>query len=690
MLDQIGSRDQALEQHRAGLERTVDERTRELADARDVAESANRAKSDFLATMSHEIRTPMNGMLVMAELLAGTELPARQQRYAETIARSGPDAPHHHQRYPRHLQNRSRQAGTRTGQGADRDRHRGRPRPVLEKASSKNLDLAASIGPDVPAVIEADPVRLSQIVSNLVNNALKFTESGYVRVNVQRQGERLPRSGGAPLLRRGYGIGIAADKVDTIFEAFSQADQSTTRRFGGTGLGLSICQRLVGAMGGRIWVESAPGKGSQFKFTVAVHALEQAPPHAPGAGRNAIVALEAEASRAVLAETLAEAGYSVLPAGLGQSGAADLVFADPDWIEANAGTRRRAGERAIVICVAGVGNGKVDPLLAAGLADGVLGQPIASNRVREMLAAIAAGDLSSLLETRRSEPTAELPQLSGLSVLVADDSAVNREVVTEALSRLNARTRTVEDGQQALEAYKSGRFDIVLMDCSMPVMDGFAATRAIRAHESEAGVERTPIVALTAHVAGSAADSWRDAGMDDYLTKPFTMRSLSECLARCQPAGGWLRGSVEPLASDVDAAGNEGGPAGPLDADVLSSLRAIAGGSDTMLARIFCCSKSKETRTKGGEKTTKHSQSVEKNSRCIPKKQKTEICSNRQKKNNNNIQKHTRTQKKANRTTHQTSKTITVGDRHEQHREEKTTISSEAGQQNQTHKLHTT
>ncbi len=592
MLDQIGSRDQALEEHRAGLERTVDERTRELADARDVAESANRAKSDFLATMSHEIRTPMNGMLVMAELLAGTELPARQQRYAETIARSGQTL----------LTIINDILDISKIEAGKLELEQGRVsiatvvEDVLglfwEKASSKSLDLAATIGPDVPAVIEADPVRLSQILSNLVNNALKFTESGHVRLKVQRQAG--PERDDAQLLFsvEDTGIGIAADKVDAIFEAFSQADQSTTRRFGGTGLGLSICERLVGAMGGRIWVESTPGSGSQFKFTIPVRVLEDAPPQPFAAGRTAIVALDAEASRAVLVEALAESGYLVDGAARGQPGKADVVFAGADWIEANARPRNGAGELGTVICVAGVGNSKVDRLLAAGLAHGVLGQPVSSNRVREILAAAAAGTLSSLLETRRSEPAAELPELSGLSVLVADDSAVNREVVTEALSRLHARTSTVADGREALDAFKSGRFDIVLMDCSMPVMDGFAATRAIRAYETERGVARTPIVALTAHVAGSAADSWRDAGMDDYLTKPFTMRSLSECLARCRPAGGWLHGAIEPIANQNEATGEAGGEAadggtGPLDADVLKSLRAIASGSNAMLAKIF-------------------------------------------------------------------------------------------------------
>jgi two-component system sensor histidine kinase BarA len=432
-------------------------------------------------------------------------------------------------------------------------------------------------------------VRLSQILSNLVNNALKFTESGYVRISVSRESA----GNGSASLRfavEDTGIGISPDKIDHIFEAFSQADQSTTRRFGGTGLGLSICQRLVAAMGGRIRVESEPSKGSTFAFTLTAPVLEDSSPRNAGRGGSAIVAVEGAATRGVIESALLESVHSLATiesrAGADVA-AADIVFAGPEWIEAYAS--QGSSNRAAIICVAGVGNGKADRLLQSERAAGLLTQPVSSARVREIVAAIEAGTLASLGSARRADAAAALPELKPLSVMVADDSAVNREVVTEALARLNALTHTVEDGKQAVEAYKSQAFDVVLMDCSMPDMDGFAATRAIRKFEAETGRNRTPIVALTAHAAGTAADSWRVAGMDDYLTKPFTIRSLAECLARWQPkretAAQQQPPLVVPNADGMSAGGRADGPV--LDPDVLESLRTISGGNDAMLARIF-------------------------------------------------------------------------------------------------------
>jgi two-component system sensor histidine kinase BarA len=335
MLDQISSRDQALEEHRAGLERTVEVRTRELAVARDAAESANRAKSDFLATMSHEIRTPMNGMLVMAELLAGGELPPRQQRYAETIVRSGQTL----------LTIINDILDLSKIEAGKLELEQGRV-PVAtvvddviglfwERASTKNLDLAATIGPEVPAIIEADPVRLNQILSNLVNNALKFTETGHVALSVEVSGRA--SDGHAELLFSvaDTGIGIPADKVDHIFEAFSQADQSTTRRFGGTGLGLSICQRLVAAMEGRIWAESEVGKGSVFRFAIPAQVLQEPEPIPSGAGCTALLAVDGAATQVALAAELRRAGYQVTQSAAEASRlGANLVFAGPDFIEA--------------------------------------------------------------------------------------------------------------------------------------------------------------------------------------------------------------------------------------------------------------------------------------------------------------------------------------------------------------------
>ncbi len=589
MLDQIGRRDQALEDHRAGLERTVAERTRDLVVARDAAESANRAKSEFLATMSHEIRTPMNGMLVMAELLAGGELAQRPQRYAETIVRSGQTL----LTIINDILDLSKiEAGKlelETGRVDVETIVDDALSLFWERAASKSLDLAAEIDADVPPIIEGDPVRLSQIISNLVNNALKFTESGHVKVSIRQQ-DTDAESSALTFAVEDTGIGIPSDKVDHIFEAFSQADQSTTRRFGGTGLGLSICQRLVTAMGGRIWAESEEGRGSTFLFTVPARVLEAPTPATPAARGRALVMLDGDATRGVLASTLETYGYTVsVNAADAPLSEAVLIFASPDWVDAPAG---RAVD-APIICVAGVGDSKVERLLTARRCDAVLLQPVSSGRIRKILDAVRDGTLAELLEHRRGVTGPALPDLSSLHVLVADDSPVNREVVSEALARLNAQTTIVEDGAQAVDTFKQGGFDIVLMDCSMPVLDGFAATRAIRGYEAEMGLARTPVIALTAHVAGSTADSWRDAGMDDYLTKPFTMKSLSDCLAHFSPTD-VARMIDQPNPPDAEPAIRGTEPDAdamrvdaPLDAEVLGSLRAIAGGDPALLGRVF-------------------------------------------------------------------------------------------------------
>jgi EAL domain-containing protein (putative c-di-GMP-specific phosphodiesterase class I)/signal transduction histidine kinase/CheY-like chemotaxis protein len=540
MLAEIRSRDEALAAHMAGLERTVTERTADLKVAKDLAEAASVAKSDFLATMSHEIRTPMNGVMVMAEMLAAGELPPKQRRFAEVIAKSGASL----LAIINDILDFSKiEAGKLELESLPAD-----PADLIEdclalfweRARAKGLDLSAHIDPALPALIETDPTRLRQVIGNLVNNAIKFTDSGAVMVQAMPRGDLLR------IAVRDTGIGIARDKIPSLFEAFTQADQSTTRKFGGTGLGLAICRRLAEAMGGKLTATSEPGRGSVFALDLPMKVAAPAPDWPYLEGETAVLGVTAPATKAALHRYLRSAGLTVVAPG--EALTPGLVIADAAALK---GVQRSP---APVICMAEYGESAPQALQDAGMVDLVLVQPLRRREVFAILSQVAAGGpVSEALDAAARPESEALPSFAGRRLLVADDSAVNREVASEALSRLGCHVTLVNDGREAVEAVATEPFDLVLMDASMPEMDGYEATIEIRKAEKNADSERLPIVALTAHVVGSAADRWREAGMDGMLSKPFTLASLAAKLGEfLEPSATLAEAPAAPAATAAE------------------------------------------------------------------------------------------------------------------------------------------
>ncbi|HEX4180896.1 MAG TPA: EAL domain-containing protein [Caulobacteraceae bacterium] len=565
MLDEIRVRDAALADHLAGLERTVAERTADLVAAKETAEAATNAKSDFLATMSHEIRTPMNGIMVMAEMLAAGEIPPRQRRFAEVIAKSGSSL----LAIINDILDFSKlEAGKLELESAPvdvADVAEDVCSLFWERAQAKGLDLAAYVDPATPRLIAADEVRLRQVVGNLVNNAIKFTETGGVLVQIE------PRADG--VLRIGVhdtGIGIAQDKLGAVFGAFSQADQSTTRKFGGTGLGLAICKRLVEAMDGQIGVTSRLGRGSVFSVEIPVSVIEAAEAWPRLNDDRAGLALAGPSTRHAMGRYLARAGLRTFDWGGLGDGPDGLLVGDP----APLGEPHPGFE---VICVAGYGDSAPEAMRRDGLVDAVLVQPF---RRRDLKALLAQRQDGAPIREVRPETVAageRPPRFIGARVLVADDSAVNREVAIEALSRLGITADVVADGVQAVEAVTRGAgFDLILMDGSMPRMDGYDAAREIRRRQAAAGTGPTPIVALTAHVVGHAAEAWRDAGMDAVLHKPFTLALLARVLGQyLTPSGDVEALEASPFAVRTETTPLEADP-GLLDPQVVAEMEGMA------------------------------------------------------------------------------------------------------------------
>ncbi|KQS87440.1 MULTISPECIES: ATP-binding protein [unclassified Rhizobium] len=515
MFGHIDERDRLLRKHSETLEETVEHRTAELRLAKDEAENANQAKSTFLATMSHEIRTPMNGMMVMAEMLAAAHLAPRHQRYAEIITRSGKNL--------LHIINDILDFSKIESGKIELEEIEFSPDAIVEdvtclfaeRAREKNLSMAIHVSPAVPLKVIGDPVRLTQIISNLVNNGLKFTERGGVTISVDLATGRPDE---IRLTVEDTGVGIAEENLGRIFTKFSQADSSITRKFGGTGLGLSISRQLTELMGGRVEVESRVGVGSKFIVTIPFAVTERAVPQHL-ARELTVAVLDGDGiSRRAIAGALLDRGVRVIE---DVDGAHDAVFVRAGDA---ACTELDKTDKPIILVRSFAANSVALPGGRSPLAD--VPMPVSRGFFDRFCEELDRGQLSSLRQNAEQAKASEVPDLRTLRVLAVDDVAVNREVLGEALRTFNIDCDVADSGPAALGALGDVAYDVVFMDCSMPDMDGFEATREIRKLEAGMGRHPSRVVALTGHVMGKDAGRWKEAGMDGYLAKPFNIAQL--------------------------------------------------------------------------------------------------------------------------------------------------------------------